>query len=102
VLEDAKFTTPSGQKIAPLHQDQGEEVNTLGFIQQLARQPNISELLNVIELQYHRRERHSVTLEVPESHCHGTEGLGDSEETISMKDELPVCETILLDVPRFP
>ena len=37
----------------------------------------------------------------PESHTHCAKGLGDSQNTISVEEELPIDQTIFLDISGF-
>lgn len=97
VLERAQSAASSCEQIAPLHDNQGEEIYTLCLIEEIICQTRPSATSS--SKGYKGKP---LCLQVPERHGTSTQRFEDPEEEICVHEKPPVYQSISLDVSWFP
>lgn len=98
MLEDTESASSSRHQIEPLHHNKVDKVDRRGLIclGEVVVWINTSRELSKAEPEL--AEGNTLTLEVPECHGEGGDCLEDAVDSVGLEDELPVHETIFLDV----
>lgn len=119
-LEERETARAGGEEVAPLHEDEGEEVDGLGDIDRLGvgvevvcvGKTSISQNTTCQLGPLRRRmqkekeslqvaEQEALTVEVPEGHGHSAQTLQDTQEEVGVEEELPVDQSIRLGISRL-